>query len=477
MKKEPALKRTPRSPKLVEAIIVFALIIVVIIMTLNFKVGMQTPMVIGCIIAVIFAMILGYSWPDIESSIINGMKSALPTIPILVLVGMLVGIWILGGTIPSIIYYGLKYITPGFLVPLTFIMCAITSVATGTSFGSIATVGLAFFGVGVAMDVPAGIMAGAVASGAFFGDKMSPMSDTTNIAPAMSGCTLYEHIGSMMWTTAPATLICLVIYSIIGAQFSSGTMDLSNVTLIMNTLSENFNISILTLIPPVLVIAMSAFKVPAYKSLCIGVILSAILAMLTQGVDFKAIVASTMSGFKSDTGVAQVDTILTRGGINMMSGTITMLLAATAMGGVLELCEILKTIIGSIMKYIKTYTGLIMATIFGTAATAAASGNMSLTLILPGKTFQPAYEKMDIHGKVLSRTMEDIGTLGLVLIPWTNPAIFLMTTLGVDSSYIPYTFLSLIVPIFSIIFAFTGIAVWHRDGTPIRTRKKAKADA
>ena len=190
-----------------------------------------------------------------------------------------------------------------------------------------------------------------------------------------------------------------------------------------------------------------------------------------QGVDFKAVVAVTMQGFKSDTGVAQVDTILTRGGINMMAGTITMLLAATAMGGVLEKCEVLKTVIDMLMQKIKGYTGLILATMVGTAATAAASGNMVLTLILPGKTFSPAYEKMNIHGKVLSRTMEDIGTLGLVLIPWTNPAIYLMTTLGVDTSYIPYTFLSLIVPIIAIFFAFTGIAVWDRDGYPVRKQK------
>ena len=464
-------QRKARAPKFWEALLVFALIIAVIIYTLNFKVGMQTPMILGCMIAVAFATYLGYPWKEIEAGILDGMKSPLPAVPILMLVGMLVGIWIIGGTIPSIIYYGLKYITPGFLVPLTFIMCSITSVATGTSFGSIATVGLAFYGVGIAMGVPAGLMAGAVASGAFFGDKMSPMSDTTNVAPAMSGCTLYEHIGSMVWTTAPATVICLVLYWIMGSRFGNQALNLENISLIMSTLNEHFNISVVTLIPPVLVIAMSLFKVPSFKSLGIGVIVSAVLAMALQGVDFKSIIAVTMNGFKSDTGVAQVDTILSRGGISMMAGTITMLLAATAMGGVLEKCEVLKTIINTLMSGIKTYTGLILVTILGTAATAAASGNMMLVLILPGKTFSPAYEKMNIHGKVLSRTMEDIGTLGLVLIPWTNPAIYLMSTLGVDTSYIPYTFLSLIVPVIAIIYAFTGIAIWDRDGNPVRRRK------
>lgn len=464
------MEKKGRAPKFAEALMVFVLIITVIIVTLNYKVGMQTPMILGCMISVAFAMYLGYPWKEIEKGILDGMTSALPAVPILMLVGMLVGIWILGGTIPSIIYYGLKYITPGFLVPLTFIMCAVTSVATGTSFGSIATVGLAFFGVGIAMGVPAGLMAGAVASGAFFGDKMSPMSDTTNVAPAVSGCTLYEHIGSMIWTTAPATVICLVLYGILGARFGKGTVDLSNITLIMETLEEHFTISMVTLILPVLVIGMSVFKVPSYKSLGIGVILSGVLAMIMQGVDFKSVVAVTMQGFKSDTGVAQVDTILTRGGINMMAGTITMLLAATAMGGVLEKCEVLKTIINKLMNWIKGYTGLILVTMVGTAATAAASGNMVLTLILPGKTFSPAYEKMNIHGKVLSRTMEDIGTLGLVLIPWTNPAIYLMSTLGVDTSYIPYTFLSLTVPVIALIFAVTGIGVWDREGNPVKKR-------
>lgn len=464
-------EKVARAPKFWEALIVFVVIIAVIIATLNMKVGMQTPMILGCIIAVAFAMILGHSWKDIEASILDGMKTGLPAIPILMLVGMLVGLWILGGTIPTIIYYGLKFIAPGILVPLTFIMCAITSVATGTSFGSIATVGLAFFGVGVAMGVPAGLMAGAIASGSFFGDKMSPMSDTTNVAPAVSGCTLYEHIGSMMYTTVPATVISLVLYAVFGMRYSSGTVNLENVNLIMDTLAANFNLSIVTLIPPVLVIVLSILKVPSYKSLGLGVIVSGILAMLTQGAAIKPVIAATMSGFSSATGVAQVDTILSRGGINMMAGTITMLLAATAMGGVLEKCEVLKTVMDALLTKIKSYTGLILSTMVGVAATNAAAGNMMLSLILPGKTFDPAYKKLNIHGKVLSRTMEDIGTLGLVLIPWTNPAIYLMSTLGVDTSYIPYTFLSLIVPVFAIIFAFTGYAIWDREGNPVGKKK------
>lgn len=471
MDKEQKSKKVPRIPTFVEAILVFALIIFVIIYTLNFKVGMQTPMVIGCMIAVLFAMYLGYDWKEIEDSIREGLKTSLGTVPILMLVGMLVGIWIVGGTIPSIIYYGLKYISPGIIVPLTFIMCSITSLATGTSFGSISTVGLAMFGVGMGLNVSPGLMAGAVASGAFFGDKMSPLSDTTNVAPAMSGCTLYEHIGSMLYTTVPATLICIVLYSVLGMGHSAQTADMAEINLIMETLDKTFVITPITLIPPILVITLSALRVPAIKSLSIGIIVSAVLSMALQGIDFKSVVASTMSGYVSNTEVPQVDNILTRGGINMMASTITMLLAATAMGGVMEKCSMLKVIMDTMTKSIKTYTGLIFATIAGTAATAAASGNMVLTLILPGKTFQPAYEKMNIHGKVLSRTMEDIGTLGLVLIPWTNPAIFLQTTLGVGTEYIPYTFLSLIVPIFTILYAITGYAVWTRDGKPVKTKK------
>jgi len=462
-----------RIPTNNEAFIGLTIVILVIIGGTTLKAGMQTPLIMGAITAGILASYLGYSWNEIQEGMLEGIESGLVCDVILILVGMLVGTWIIGGTVEALIYYGLKWVSPSIFVPLTCILCAITSLATGTSFGSIATIGLAMMGVGLGLGIPPAITAGAVASGSFFGDKMSPLSDTTNVAPAMAGCDVFEHIRSMMWTTIPAILISLILYTMIGFHYSTTTtINLSNVNIILRYLENNFNLSLLTLIPPLLVIVLSYRKVPAIVTLSISIIFSTIWAMFMQGISLNKVIAATMNGYTTSSGIKMIDKILNRGGISMMVGTVVLVIAATAIGGILKKCNITKVLMDVLLSYVKTPRDLILSTMGACYLIIIITGNMMLGIILPGQAFKDSYAKKDIQNRVLSRTLEDTSTIGTVIVPWGASALYLQAVLGVDLSYIPYTFLSYITPIFSIIFAFTGIAVWRRsDGKALNKIK------
>lgn len=341
---------------------------------------------------------------------------------------------------------------------LAFVICCITSLATGTSFGTIGTVGLALMSIGLGLGVPSAMTAGAIASGAFFGDKMSPLSDTTNVAPAIAGTDLFKHIGSMLWTTFPAAVISFGLYWFIGRDYGAGQVNWETVNEIRSTLAGTFSLGAVTLIPAVLVILLSVFRIPALATLTLGICCSGLCAAFSQGLGFKALLAASMHGYSSATGVAMVDKILSRGGIDMMSGTLIMLIGAMAMGGLLEQSRVLSVIIEALMHRVRGALGLILSTIAACYATLGVTGNMMLAIILPGKTFKPVFDRMGIAPEVLSRTLEDAGTLGSVLVPWGIPALFLMGALSVDASFIPYVFLSLISPLFAILYAATGFA-------------------
>jgi Na+:H+ antiporter, NhaC family len=465
------MKEAVRKPSLLEAILGFVLILGVIIVGIWFKVGMQTPIIFGTIAAALVALYLGNKWDNIQEWMIKGISYSMVANIILVLSGMLVGLWILGGTVPTLIYYGLKLISPSIFLPMTFLICIATSLATGTSFGTISTVGIALLGVSIGLGLPAPMTVGAVVSGAFFGDKMSPISDTTNIAPAMAGANLFDHIGSMLWTTIPAAVISLILYTILGSPYGAMGTDMVAVEEIMSTINSQFNVSLITLLPPLLLLILSFKRVPAIPTLVIVVLFSMILPILTQGAALKGILASTMHGYSSTTGLAVVDKILSRGGITMMTDSIVMILAATAMGGILDHSGIMEVILSRMLKSVKTYKGLIPATLLSALAVVLATGNMVLGSILVGRTFKDAYKKMNIHPKVLSRSLEDVGTLTNSIIPWGGACIFIQAVMDIDLSYIPYAFLNYLTPCISMIFGLTGIAIWTIEGKSVLMKK------
>ena len=470
MKKE----RTPRQPKVWEALLALIFVIAVVVAAIRTKVGIQMGLAMGGCTAIVFALLMGNKWSDIQDTVKRVVGDSATTLLILLSVGMMVGIWIIGGTVPTLLYYGLKICSPDIIVPLAFVLCAITSLFTGTSFGSIATMGLALFGVGTSMGISAPLMAGAVCSGAFFGDKMSPLSDTTNVAADMSGTPLYDHIGSMMYTTVPATVICLVLYTVLGIRNASANADLSNIELILDTLGANFNISVIALVPAVLVLLTSALKAPAVPAMLGCTAVSGVFACLLQKISLSAMLGAAMNGFSSDTGVAMVDKILSRGGMTSMYSTVAIIILSATMGAVLEKSGVIDSLVNNVLlKAVHKPCGLILSTMVYCYSLLLISGHQVMPIILGGRTFRPAYDRMGIQSKVLSRTLEDTCTIGAPMVPWGTSCAYMFSVLGIGIAYIPYAFLCYIVPLFAILYACTGWFVWHKE--PV-TEEPVKAE-
>lgn len=469
-------KRTKRAPTVPEAGISLLLVIAVVVAGIRIGIGTQMSLFFGAVVAMLIGLFLGNPWEEIQASMIKVINNSMVAILILIIVGIMIGAWIIGGTVPSLMYFGLKLCTPSLILPLTFVLCAVMSVFTGTSFGSIATMGLALTGVAMGMGIPVPMVVGAVISGAYFGDKLSPMSDNTNMGSAMSGCSLYEHIGSMMYTTVPATLITLILYVLLGLKYTSGAMDSSNIDLMMTTLDSTFHISLIAVIPAILMLVVSVLKVPAILGLSGCAIFSLIFAMILQDADFVEVMTAGFSGYVSDTGVAMVDTILTRGGISAMMGTVALVIIASLMGGALQASGVLAVFVEQgLMKLIKRPSALVVITMLYSYFILLVSGNQVLGLVMVGPTMQPAYDDMDLHRKVLSRAMADTTTVAAPIVPWSTACAYTMGVLGVTADYIPYAFLCFTVPIFTLICAFTGFGTWRKDGTPYWKKGRAAA--
>jgi NhaC family Na+:H+ antiporter len=469
------MSKGKRIPTISEAVISLILVIGVIVLGIRLKIGTHMALFLGASISCFIALYLKNPWKDIQDSIVDTVKDSIIAIIIIMITGMTVGVWMKSGTVPSLIYYGLKLVSPKLLLPTTFVLCCLTSVFTGTSYGSIATMGLAMVGVGMGMGIPAYMVAGAAVSGSFFGDKMSPMSDTTNMAPAMAGTTLYEHIGSMLYSTTIPTIICFILYTIIGLRFG-GESSSSNIQIILDTLDNTFNISIFALIPLILVLAVSIKRIPAILGLGSCALISMLFAMFLQKVSFIDVMVAAFSGPSIQTGEALVDSILSRGGISMVSNTILLILIACVMGGALNASGIFITLVKEgLIKAAKNIGSLVVANMLYCYAIVLLTGNQVLGIILGGPTFRDAYKELDVHPKVLSRTLEDTSTIIAPLVPWSTAAAYTMGVLGVGPEYILYAFLGFIVPINSIVLAFTGFGMWKQDGTPYWKKTKGIA--
>lgn len=469
-----AKEKKRRVPSVLEASIYLVLVIAVVVAGIRLGIGSQMSLFLGAVVAMVTGLLLGVPWSEIQESMLKVINNSMVAILILLIVGIMIGAWIIGGTVPSLMYFGLKIVSPSIILPLTFVLCAVMSVFTGTSFGSIATMGLALTGVAMGMGIPVPMVVGAVISGAYFGDKLSPMSDNTNMGSAMAGTSLFEHIGSMMYTTLPATLITLVLYVILGLRYASGAMDTTNIDLMMTTLDSTFNISIIAIIPAIMMLVVSVLKIPAILGLSGCAVFSLIFAMLLQNVSPLAVLKAGFSGYVSETGVALVDTILTRGGINAMMGTVALVIIASLMGGALQASGVLSVVVeDGLMKMIKNRTALVVVTMVYSYFILLISGNQVLGLVMVGPTMQPAYDDLDLDRKVLSRAMADTTTVAAPLVPWSTACAYTMGVLGVTAAYIPYAFLCYTVPIFTVICAVTGFGMWHKDGTPYWKKKTA----
>lgn len=438
------------------AVIALLTVIAVILISIRTALVLETALVLGAMTAALFGLYLGLSWKEIESGMINGIKNALGASLILIIIGMVIGSWILSGTIQTMVYYGLEFLSPGIFLPAAFLLAAITSILIGSSFGTIATMGIVLLGVAEGLGVPKAITVGAIVSGAMLGDKISPMSDSTNLTAAMSSTDLFDHIKSMLYVSAPAALISLILYTLIGTFYLDGGADLANINQILSSLSQNFNISLWTLIPPALMLLLSLFKVPAIASLSISFITASIFAVLTQGASFAEILNAAASGYQADTGLNLLDNLLTQGGINNMMSTVAIIMAGTAMGGILEKARVLEVILDSMLGFIKKPRDLILISLSSAYIMLLATGEMFVSIVIPGRTLAPAYQEMKIKNNVLSRTLETASTLGCSILPWGVVSVYIQNVMDIGFSYIPYTFLSFLAPVIAVIYAFSG---------------------
>ncbi len=447
-----------------DSLVLMLIIILEIVICVRLGLALVVPLLMTWLIVYIYSAITKRDWKTIEGYALDGVRSGFQSIMIVAAVGTLIGSWILSGTVPTLIYYGLKLISPKIFLPATMLLCSILSVCTGTSYGSAASAGLACMGIGLSMGFPAGVIAGAVICGALFGDKMSPFSDTTNLSSAMAGSSLFTHIRSMFWTTIPSWLITLVLFTIIGNRYSVMNYDPTTIEEYLGGIAANFNLSILTLLPVVLVIVMLLFKVPAFPTIMIGAVGGGIIAMICQGAGFKDVMTAMLSGYKIDSGILLVDKLLNRGGISSMYSILCIMIFAMGMGGMLDKMGILNNFLGLFVQKIRNVPGLVISTMLVSYISSAIGCTQSMSHVLTGKLMNPIYREKGVAPEVLSRTMEDCGTLGGAMMPWHTNAIYFCGALGVTfAEYIPFLFLSFLAPLFALLYAFTGIAIWYID--------------
>lgn len=430
----------------------------------------------------IYGIILGFKWNFLQEALVEGGKLVLVAVVIMLMVGVIIAVWISSGTVPSLLYYGIKLIRPALFLPLAFILCVLTSMATGTSWGTAGTMGVAIMGVAYGMGMPLPLAAGCVVSGAHIGDKLSPMSDTTLLASASTRTNLFDHIVSMLYTTVPISMICLVVYGILGYQYSRTSFDLAQIEIITSGLDGAFKISVFMLIPALLVIALAVCRLPALGVFGIGVVVSIAWAVIFQGRSLPQVFDVAINGFVSNTGVETVDSLLSRGGIVNMMTTVYIALFSGMLSGLLSHMKILSTLMARIRRMVHTSGGIIATVTAVCAVLMLGGGGLYTTMTLPGVAFRETFDELDIHSSVLSRTMEDTGTLIGSIIPWDVSAIFLATALGVPTiQYLPYALLPLLSPLFAIVGGFTGYGIFHRDDRikykPFYFRKKDPASA
>lgn len=426
-------------------------------------------------VAGIIGIYNGLRWDDIQAAITRGIALATPALLILLAVGALIGTWILSGTVPALIVYGLKLMDPSFFYPAACLICAIVALAIGSSWTVAGTLGVALMGVASGLDMSPAITAGAVISGAYFGDKMSPLSDTTNLAPAAAGGELFTHVRHMAWTTVPAFVIAMIAFTVVGlgARTSTGGVDFGDLAAIMGS---HFNLGLHLLIPLVVVFALAVKRFPAYPTILIGALLGAVFAVLFQPDRVIALAGSDeltrpwallsgawkalATGYSADTGNEAVNELISRGGMSSMLNTVWLILCAMAFGAVMESVGLLERLIRGVLALARSTGSLIVATIGTALGCNLVAADQYMAIVLTGRLFKPEYEKRGLAPENLSRALEDGGTLTSPLVPWNTCGAYMAVTLGVGTmEYLPYVFFNLVSPVLAGVLAYFGYKI------------------
>lgn len=429
----------------------------------------QALLIAAAAIASIIARRVGYTWKDMIGGVAEKITSSLPSLLVMVCVGAMIASWMVSGTIPMLIYYGIKIIDPQFLFVTAFFVTAVISTFTGTSFGSAGTAGVAIMGIAIALGVPLEIAAGAVISGAVFGDKLSPLSDTTILAPIAAGSDLYDHIRHMLYTTGAATIACIIVFTGVGLQMDVSTMtNPETVNAILTNLEQLYDFNIFLLLPPVLVFWGAYTKKPTIPMLLLAAVIALAMGMAFQGFGLKTALQAFVNGFKvnmipgaADVKVVKaITTLLQRGGLMGMMSTVLLVLCAFSFAGIFSKAGCIEVILSRIVASIKSVGQLVTATVGSTLFMSIVTGSSYLAILIPGEMFKDLYAKFNLEPKNLSRTLEDAGTCAVPIVPWSVAGTYMAATLGVPTvSYLPWAVLCYSSMIFAIIFGFTGFGI------------------
>ncbi len=449
----------------------------------------QMALLFAAALGVVLALRLGHTWSDLIDGVVESIQSAMPSILILLMIGSLAGTWLLSGTVPTMIYYGLKILHPSIFLAAACVVSALVALATGSSWSTIATIGVALLGIGKALGMPEGLVAGAVISGAYFGDKMSPLSDTTNLAPAMAGTDLFTHIRYMMFTTIPSFTIAVIIFLVIG--FTQDTQgDAENIESIFAALDATFNITPVLFLVPVCVIALIVRRVPALPAILIGAVVGGVFALVFQpdlvkqvseGTDASAfsgaaamyagVIKSMYGDISFTTSNASINDLLSTGGMAGMLNTVWLIVCAMVFGGVMEQAGFLKRIMELVIGLINSTGSLVASTVGTCVFFNVTASDQYLAIVVPGRMFRDEYRKRGLAPENLSRSLEDAGTVTSVLVPWNTCGATQSTVLGVPViAYAPYCFFNIVSPFMSIFFAYAGIKI-----RALTQREKAEA--
>lgn len=465
-------KTVKRMPTFTESIIPIIAMMVILTIGKGYL-GYNTEPLLLMVAAVagIIAFRVGVTWDEMMDEICQKIAKGMPAILILTCVGALVGTWMAAGTIPMMIYYGVQIVNPSFMLVTAFLITAVVSVVTGTSWGSVATMGVALMGIASTLGVNLAATAGAVIAGSYFGDKISPLSDTTNLAPVAAGSKLYDHIAHMFWTTIPATIISLVVYGIVGMR-NSGNTDVSSetVTTLLNQLDSMYDFNLLLLLPVVLVLAGSIMKKPTLPVMMASTVLAGIEALIFQSVTLKSVLAATVKGFNVtmivrpgfDPAAAapSILKLLNRGGMAEIMGTTLLVFCAFCFAGIMSKAGCLEVVLQRILGFAKSTGALVASTVASCITMGLCTGNSYLSILIPGEMFREAYKARGLAAKNLSRTLEDAGTVFVPLVPWSAAGAYMTACLGVETlDYAPWAILCYTGFIIAIFYGYTGIGI------------------
>lgn len=415
-------------------------------------------------------LLTGHRWIDIQASIVKKFQCAIPAFMILFCIGLIIASWIICGTIPMLVYWGLQLINPDYLYLIAFVAPVIFSTLTGTSWGSVGTIGVVLIGIATALDANLGITAGAVIGGAYFGDKLSPLSDTTNLAALAAEVDLHTHIRSMLWTTLPSATIALGIYYAMGVLYPPRLQDggLADVQLLLEQLSSIFNFSWLILAPAIVVLAGSIFRLPTVPILIASVILASLVAITLQPFTLTDVISTLHQGFNLDSlmpGVQhtpEITNLLDRGGLYALNEPIIIAFMVFIFIGATDKIDAMPTVVNHLMRAVKSPRGTVLASLLATGITNAMTSNQFATSFIVGDAFKSKYDQQKVPRKVLSRSLEDTGTMLESLVPWHTSAIYMVVTLGVPfSEYWHWQCLSLCNIVIATILAATGVGCFY----------------